>query len=105
MTEPRWAGITWTRPLPGEEPLLARLDGRRLASGRMRLFLGPRSRFGARYFALAPEGGPGQRPDGPAVLALYHAGPLPSYNWLEVLLLDPGLTPAVRRRLFRMLAR
>ena len=47
------------------------------------MYLGPTSRFGARYFRVLVETGEGQSED--AILTgLHHAGPLPSYNWIEV---------------------
>jgi hypothetical protein len=56
-----------TPSLPPGHPLL-RLAGRHLAGGRLRLFPGGTSRFGALYFSLRLE----------------HSGPYPGYNWIEV---------------------
>lgn len=62
---------------------LAALEGQELAGGRLRVRLGPRSRFGARYFALLLEldGRPSEQP---VLTGLHHSGPYPSYNWTEV---------------------
>jgi hypothetical protein len=50
----------------------------------IRVLLGPLSRFGARYFRvfLADAGGSLSRE--PVLAGLHGAGPLPSYNWVEV---------------------
>jgi len=65
-----------------EHPLAA-LEGQELAGGRLRVRLGPRSRFGARYFVVLLERD--ARPSEQPVLAgLQHSGSYPSYNWVEV---------------------
>jgi hypothetical protein len=76
--------------LPPDHPL-RRLDGRRLAGGRLRLVQGPTSRFGAIYFNLQLERD-GLLSREPVVVALYHSGPYPSYNWIEVAQLNDHLT-------------
>lgn len=63
---------------------LSSLDGEELAGHRLRVLLGPTSRFGARYFALYlndPNGRPSREP---VLNGLHNSGPLPSYNWIEV---------------------
>jgi hypothetical protein len=49
----------------------------------MRVFLGPRSRFGARYFEayLAADAALSPRP---VISGLHNSGPLVTYNWIEV---------------------
>lgn len=59
------------------------LEGQELARGRLRVRLGPRSRFGARYFVVLLDHG-GRASALPILTALHHSGPYPSYNWVEV---------------------
>jgi hypothetical protein len=61
---------------------LSALEGQELAGHRLRVFLGPTSRFGARYFAVAIESN-GEL-SLPVLRGLHRSGPLPSYNWIEV---------------------
>jgi len=70
---------------------LLRLEGRRLAGGRLRLFPGPTSRFGALYFSLHLERN-GCLSREPVLMGLYHSGPYPSYNWIEVAQVNEHLT-------------
>jgi len=74
-----WAPIA-TEPGHG----LALLEGPELAGGRLRVLLGPRSRFGARYFALFLDDPARGTSREPVLQGLHRAGPLPSYNWIEV---------------------
>ena len=76
--------------LPPSHGLL-RLEGRRLAGGRLRLFPGPTSRFGALYFSLHLERD-GHLSHEPVLMGLYHSGPYPSYNWIEVARVNEHLT-------------
>lgn len=62
---------------------LASLEGKELAGGRLRLFLGRSSRFGARYFSLYLDRG-GTMSESALLTGLHNQGPLPSYNWIEV---------------------
>ena len=104
---------SWTAVEP-EHPLAA-LDGERLASGRLRVFLGPRSRFGARYFAALLENDSGELSREPIATGLHNSGPLPTYNWIELAETresisfptgDPvQIAPAEIETLFRLLAR
>jgi hypothetical protein len=74
---------TW---LPvGQEPdhALAVLEGEEVAGHHLRVFLGPTSRFGARYFAIALSDQAG-RVSRPVLRGLHRSGPLPSYNWIEI---------------------
>jgi hypothetical protein len=63
---------------------LARLDGRRLARHNIAVFLGPRRRFGARYFQMFLADDGGSLSAEPVLAGLHSAGPIPSYNWVEV---------------------
>ena len=76
--------------LPPSHGLL-RLEGQRLAGGRLRLFPGPTSRFGALYFSLHLERD-GCLSREPVLMGLYHSGPYPSYNWIEVARVNEHLT-------------
>ena len=79
-------------PLPGnwtpvsQEPRhpLAALDGQELAGRRLRVLLGPTSRFGARYFALMLASVDGHDSREPVLRGLHNQGPLTGYNWVEV---------------------
>ncbi len=58
---------------------LAALDGAATPLGLVRAEVGPVSRYGASAFRLLA-------PDGSVLLiGLHHTGPLPSYNWVEVI--------------------
>ena len=74
----------WTPASEELEHPLAALDGAELAGGRLRVMLGRRSRFGARYFALLFVGADGAVSGEPVLSGLHQSGPLPSYNWVEV---------------------
>ena len=79
MRDPtRWAAVS-------EEPghALARLEGEALAGCDLHVLLGPRSRFGARYFAVHLRCGPAESAE-PILRGRHNSGPLPSYNWIEV---------------------
>jgi hypothetical protein len=76
--------------LAADHPL-RRLDGRPLAGGRLRLFPGPTSRFGALYFSLHLERD-GSLSSEPVLVALHHSGRYPSYNWIEVAQLNDEIT-------------
>ena len=76
--------------VPADHPL-RHLDGRPLAGGRLRLFPGPTSRYGALYFSLHLERD-GSLSSEPVLVALHHSGPYPSYNWIEVAQLNDELT-------------
>lgn len=73
----------WTPVSEEPEHPLSALDGAELAGGRLRVLLGRRSRFGARYFALLLDVD-GRTSIDPVLMGLYNVGPLPSYNWVEV---------------------
>jgi hypothetical protein len=67
------------------------LEGRRLAGGRLRLLPGATSRFGALYFSLHLERD-GCLSHQPILIGLYHSGPYPGYNWIEVAQVNDHLT-------------
>jgi hypothetical protein len=89
----------WISAADEPEHPLAALEGLELAGGRLRVRLGPRSRFGARYFVLLLEEDAG----GPVLIALHHSGPYPSYNWIEVAETDERLGAEGVARLFALL--
>jgi hypothetical protein len=68
--------------LPPDHPLL-RLQGQRLAGGRLRVRPEGTNRFGALYFSLHLERD-GSLSRDPVLAGLHHSGPYPSYNWIEV---------------------
>ena len=84
-------------PVPGETPplppshALLRLEAQRVAGGRLRLFPGPTSRFGALYFSLHLERS-GRLSRQPVLVGLQHSGPYPGYNWIEVAQVNEYLT-------------
>lgn len=69
---PRWVPLEQEPDHP-----LAALHGAETPLGRLRVFLGPSSRYGARWFRLDADG---------AMLleGLHHRGPLASHCWVEV---------------------
>ena len=83
-----------TPGLPPGHPLL-RLAGRRLASGRLRFSPGGTSRFGALCFSLRLEHS-GCLSREPVLMGLYHSGPYPGYNWIEVAQVNERLTFGAR---------
>ncbi len=74
----------WTAAPEEPSHALAQLHGRSVGRHGLRLFLGPRSRFGARYFQVFLVDPAGSLSREPVLAGLYAAGPLPSYNWVEV---------------------
>ena len=73
----------WTGARGSGHPL-EQLDGKPVGDAKLEVSLGPKTRFGANYFQAAlrdKEGAVSQ----PVVLALYHSGPYPSYNWIEII--------------------
>jgi hypothetical protein len=76
--------------LPPDHPLL-RLQGQRLAGGRLRLRPEGTTRFGAIYFSLRLERD-GCLSREPVLAGLYHSGPYPGYNWIEVTQVNDHLT-------------
>lgn len=90
---------TWTSIAEESGHPLAALEGQELAGGELRVFLGPTSRFGARYFALQLRRGDEET----LVLSgLHRSGPLASYNWIEVAETH-GLDEAALERVFALL--
>lgn len=83
---PSPAGRTgvWTPVVEEPSHPLAALEGAPLAGGRLSVFLGRQSRFGARYFLLLLSDSDGALSEAPVLSGLHHSGPLPSYNWVEV---------------------
>ncbi|MEX0785978.1 MAG: DUF1122 family protein [Dehalococcoidia bacterium] len=73
----------WTPVSEEPDHPLTPLGGAELTGGRLRVLLGRRSRFGARYFALLLELD-GRTSLDPVLSGLHNSGPLPSYNWVEV---------------------
>jgi hypothetical protein len=57
----------------------------------LRFFPGRTSRFGALYFSLHLERN-GCLSREPVLMGLYHSGPYPSYNWIEVAQVNEHLT-------------
>jgi hypothetical protein len=86
-----------------EHPVAA-LENSRLDGARLRVFLGPTSRFGARYFRIFLEDDAGTTSLQPAVTGLHHSGPYPAHNWIEVAELNqrielPGTQDSAERTL------
>lgn len=63
---------------------LATLHGMRLDDTTVLALLGPMNRFGAHYLQLFLELDEGVS-QGPALVGLFHQGPYPAYNWVEVI--------------------
>lgn len=75
---------SWVPVAQEPDHSLSPLDGEELAGNRLRVLLGPTSRFGARYFALFLNDTDGRPSREPVLNGLHNSGPLPSYNWIEV---------------------
>ncbi len=80
---PQFTG-TWASVTSEPEHSLAALEGAEIAGAGLRVLLGPRSRFGARYFLVLLERGDSETSVEAALSGLHRSGPLPSYNWVEV---------------------
>jgi hypothetical protein len=67
---------------------LSRLDGKTLGGRSLQILIGPRTRYGADYFEVLLRDEEGNSSDF-ILLALFHSGPYPGYNWIEVIKLVP----------------
>jgi hypothetical protein len=76
---------TWTRAEPGKHPL-AQLGQTAIGGSKLAVWLGPKNRYGARYFRIGFADGPTESEY--VMLGLQHAGPRPSLNWIEVIKLN-----------------
>jgi hypothetical protein len=74
---------TWTTARGSDHPL-AQLEGKPLGEANLEIMLGPKNRVGAHYFQITLRDRSGNVSQ-PLLLALYHSGPYPSYNWIEVI--------------------
>jgi hypothetical protein len=84
MDQPSSRYERWTSIADEPDHPLAALDGRQLATAELRVVLGRKSRYGARYFALLLAGASGALTDEATLTGLHNQGPLPSDNWIEV---------------------
>ena len=73
----------WSSARGSNHPL-AQLEGKPLADATLEIMLGPKNRFGARYFQITLRDRSGEASQ-PLLLALHHSGLYPSYNWIEVM--------------------
>jgi len=80
----------WTTAWGSGHPL-AQLKGKPLVDGTLEIMLGPKNRFGARYFQMTLRDKTGKASQ-PLLLALHHSGPYPSHNWIEVIRLTRNLS-------------
>jgi hypothetical protein len=78
----------WTTARGKDHPLV-QLEGKPLVGAALEIMLGPRNRVGARYFQIALRDRTGNVSQ-PLLMALHHAGPYPSYNWIEVIRTNTG---------------
>lgn len=63
---------------------LSNLQGKKLDSYKLVVLLGPKSRFGARYFQIFLQTSSGETSQQPVFLGLYSQDKYPSYNWVEI---------------------
>jgi len=80
----------WTAGRGNDHPLV-QLEGKPLVGAALEIMLGPKNRFRARYFQIALRDRTGNASQ-PLLLALYHAGLYPSYNWIEVIKLARNIS-------------
>lgn len=104
-------GNIWTTAQESDHPL-GQLEGQPLVGATLEIMLGPKNRAGARYFQITLRDRTGNASQ-PLLLALHHAGPYPSYNWIEVIKLvrniifperEVALSETDLERLFRYLS-
>ena len=81
-------GNGWTSASEAGHPL-AQLDGQPLGGYSLGFFIGPRTRYGADYFEVILRSSEGESSD-PILLALFHSGSHPGYNWIEIVKLTPN---------------
>ena len=88
-----WLDKGWRAAGGGEHPLDI-VTGQRLRETTTLVLLGPKNRFGARYFQIFLLDDQGSVSEQPVVIGLYSSGPYPSYNWVEVTTLAEHVTLA-----------
>ncbi len=88
-----WLDKGWRAAGGGEHPLDI-VTGQRLRETTVLVLLGPKNRFGARYFQIFLLGDQGLVSEQPVVIGLYSSGPYPSYNWVEIITLAEHVTLA-----------
>jgi len=86
-----WLRKDWKVAGNGEHPLDV-VTGQQLGETTTLVLLGPKNRFGARYFQIFLLDNQGQASEPPVVVGLYSSGPYPSYNWVEVISLAEYVT-------------
>ena len=86
-----WLKKGWKVAGDGEHPLDI-VTGKHLGETTTLVLLGPKNRFGARYFKIFLLDNRGQVSEPPVVVGLYSSGPYPSYNWMEVISLAEHVT-------------
>ena len=69
---------------------LSRLEGKPLGGHSLQVLIGPRTRYGADYFQVTLSDVKGISSDF-ILLAMFHSGPYPGYNWVEVVKLSPEI--------------
>lgn len=83
------AGGKW-RPPAGHA--LAALEGLALGPCRLAVLLGPKNNVGSTYFRLLLRDATGREGEPDVALGLHSSGPLPAYNWLELVRYEPAVT-------------
>ena len=86
-----WLDKGWREAGGGEHPLEV-VTGERLGETTTLVLLGPKNRFGARYFQIFLLSHRDEVGEPPVVIGLYSSGPYPSYNWVEVISLAEHIT-------------
>ena len=95
-----WENWAWVPVSQEPGHPLNRIQDRMVAGERLFVLLGPTVRSGARWLQGLLESSGGSNKS--VLLALYHAGPFPPQNWIEVSFC--GLTDTNEEALFRLLA-
>ena len=97
MTLPEQSGLKYWldkgwRAANGGEHSLDIVTGQRVDDTTILVLMGPKNRFGARYFQIFLLGGWSQVSEQSVIIGLYSSGPYPSYNWVEIISLAEHVT-------------
>lgn len=81
----------WIQIQEGQHPL-GSLQDRNLGPYKLVVMVGQKNRIGASYFHVFLRNSSGEVSHQPVVFGLHNQGEYPSYNWIEVISLSPGVS-------------